>query len=87
MLLGVLAGGVVWRAGTSGEERLAVATDQSDLLGGDLVVVQPSEVTPVSYVVLHSVEIAAVIMSLYIHVQLISEIMLIIINLLPYVAI
>ena len=55
-LLGVLEGGVVWRAGSSGEQGLAVATDQSDLLGGDLVVVKPSELSPISHVVLHSVK-------------------------------
>ena len=47
---------MAWSASASGEKGLAVATDQSDLLGGDLVVVKPSELTPVSHVVLHSVK-------------------------------
>ena len=55
MLLRVVEGVVVWRAVAGGrEEGLAVATNQLDLLGGDPVVVKPSELTPVSHVVLHS---------------------------------
>ena len=43
------------RAGRE-EEGLAVTTDKLDLLCGNFVIVKPSEVAPVSHVVLHSVE-------------------------------